>query len=250
VPQAYQHASAEAADAALIAHHECVRSGKGQWVDVSAQQAIALATQSYVLAHAVNFPDARRFSGGVRLGPLSVRFVYPAKDGHVSITHLFGSSVGPFTQRLMAYVYDEGFCDEAMRDKDWVKFFDRMMTGDETFTDFDRAKDVVAACTRTKTKAELLQAASERDLLIAPVATTREVVENAQLAARDYWQTVEHPELGRRVQYPGPFVRASAMPVRYRRRPPTVGEHNDEIYLAELGLTAERLAALRSVGVV
>src|SRR6185436_150364 len=104
-------------------------------------------------AHAVNFPDARRYSGGVRLGPLSVRFVYSAKEGHVSITHLFGSAVGPFTQRLMAYVHDEGFCDATMRDKDWVKFFDRMMTGDETFDTLDLAKDVVAACTRTKTKA-------------------------------------------------------------------------------------------------
>jgi crotonobetainyl-CoA:carnitine CoA-transferase CaiB-like acyl-CoA transferase len=176
--------------------------------------------------------------------------VYPARDGHVSITHLFGSSVGPFTRRLMAYVHDEGFCDAATRDKDWVQFFDRMLMGDELFADLERAKDLIAACTRTKTKAELLQAALERDLLIAPVATTREVVDNAQLAARDYWQTLEHPELGRRVRYPGPFARASATPIRYRRRPPTVGEHNEEIYGGELGLTAERLAAFRTAGVI
>jgi crotonobetainyl-CoA:carnitine CoA-transferase CaiB-like acyl-CoA transferase len=124
------------------------------------------------------------------------------------------------------------------------------MTGDESFDTLERAKDVVAACTRTKTKAELLQAALERDLLIAPVATTREVVENAQLAARDYWQTLAHPELGRDVRYPGPFVRASTTPVRYRRRPPTIGEHNDEIYRSELGLDAARLATLRAAGVI
>ena len=116
VPQAYLHAAAEAAVAALIAHHERQRSGRGQHVDVSAQQAIALATQSYLLSSAVGFPDAHRISGGVRLGPLSVRFVFPARDGHVSITFLFGPSVEPFRRRFMHYVHEKAAVT-ATRDK-------------------------------------------------------------------------------------------------------------------------------------
>ncbi len=250
VPQAFAHASAEAAGAALVAHHERARSGRGQHVDVSAQQSVALATQSYILAAAVGFPNARRVSGGVRLGPLSIRFVFPARDGHVSITFLFGPSVGPFTRRLMHWVHEEGFCDDATRDKDYVRFFDLMLTGDESFTELERLKDVVATFTRTKTKSELLAAALARDLLIAPVATTREVLESAQLAARDYWRDVAHPELGRTVRYPGPFARLGATPIEYRRRPPTVGEHNREIYGDELGLGADELAHLAAMGVV
>jgi crotonobetainyl-CoA:carnitine CoA-transferase CaiB-like acyl-CoA transferase len=250
VPQAYAHASAEAAGAALIANHERQRSGRGQHVDVSAQQAVTLATQSYILSSAVGFPDARRVAGGAGLGPLTLRFVFPAADGHVSITLLFGSSVGPFTRRLMDWIADEGGCDAATRNKDWIQFFERMLTGDEPFSELTRVQDVVAAFTRTKTKAELLDAALTRDLLIAPVATTREVAENAHLAARDYWQMVEHPELGRSVPYPGPFGRFSATPIRYRRRPPTVGEHNREIYSAELGLTADDLTGLEAAGII
>jgi crotonobetainyl-CoA:carnitine CoA-transferase CaiB-like acyl-CoA transferase len=250
VPQAYAHASAEAAGAALIAHHEGVRSGRGQHVDVSAQQAIALATQSYVLAAAVGFPNARRVAGGVGLGPLTIRFVFPALDGHVSITLLFGPSVGPFTRRLMHWVCEAGFCDAAFRDKDWIGFFDRMLRGDESFADLERLKDVVASFTRGKTKAELLAGALARDLLIAPVATAREVADNAQLAARDYWQSLDHPELGRSVRYPGPFGRASATPIRYRRRPPTVGEHTGEILRADLGLGDAEIEALGARGVI
>ena len=250
VPQAYAHAGAEAAGAALIANHERQRSGMGQHVDVSAQQAVALATQSTLLSSAVGFPEARRISGGVGLGPFTVRFVFPAKDGHVSITFLFGSSVGPFTRRLMVYIHDEGFCDAATRDKDWLRYFDMIFSGEEPFTELERVKDVVATFTRTKTKAELLQAARERDLLIAPVATTREVVESEQLAARDYWQTLDHPELGRAIRYPGPFGRASETPLRYRRRPPTVGEHNREIYAGELGFTSEQLGELAAAGII
>jgi len=250
VPQAYLHASAEAAGAALIANHERQRSGRGQHVDVAAQQAVTLATQSYLLASAVGFMDAQRTSGGVRVGPWTVRFVFPAADGHVSITFLFGASIGPFTRRLMHYVHDEGFCDAATRDKDWMAYFDLLFTGQESIAELERVKDTVAACTRTKTKAELLRVALERDLLIAPVATTREVVESEQLAARDYWRTLHHPELGRDVRYPGPFARASATPIQYRRRPPTVGEHNYDIYVDELGFTAEQFATLRTAGVI
>ena len=250
VPQAYAHASAEAAGAALIANHERQRSGRGQHVDVSAQQAVTLATQSYLLSSAVGFPDSRRVAGGAGLGPLTLRFVFPAADGHVSITFLFGSSVGPFTRRLMRWIADEGGCDAATRDKDWIRFFDLMLTGDESFSELTRVQEVVAAFTRTKTKAELLEAALAHDLLIAPVATTREVVESVQLATRDYWQTVEHPELGRSVRYPGPFARLSATPIQYRRRPPTIGEHNHEVYSAELGFTSDELSTLVAGGII
>lgn len=250
VPQAYAHACAEAAGAALVANHERQRSGRGQHVDVSAQQAVTLATQSTLLASLVGFPGGRRLAGGAAIGPLAVRFVFPAADGHVSITLLFGSSVGPFTRRLMHWIADEGGCDEATRDKDWVRFFDQMFTGEESFAELPRIQEVVAAFTRTKTKAELMTAALTRDLLIAPVATTREVVENPQLAARDYWQTLDHPELGRGVRYPGPFARPSVTPIRFRRRPPTVGEHNREIYGGELGLGDGELGRLAAEGVI
>lgn len=250
VPQAYAHAAAEAAGAALVAHHERVRSGRGQHVDVSAQQAVTLATQSYLLSAAVGFPDARRIAGGAGIGPLSIRFVYPAADGYVSVTFLFGSSVGHFTRRLMHWIAEEGGCDAATRDKDWIGFLDRMFAGEEPFTELFRTQELVADFTRTRTKAELLQAALERDLLIAPVATTREVVDNAQLAARDYWKTLEHPELDRAVRYPGPFARLSATPLRYRRRPPTVGEHNREIFGGELDLDDAELARLGARGVI
>jgi crotonobetainyl-CoA:carnitine CoA-transferase CaiB-like acyl-CoA transferase len=68
VPQAYLHASAEAAVAALIAHHERQRSGRGQHVDVSAQQAVAQATQSGILATPLHSDEFQRLSGGVQGG--------------------------------------------------------------------------------------------------------------------------------------------------------------------------------------
>jgi crotonobetainyl-CoA:carnitine CoA-transferase CaiB-like acyl-CoA transferase len=76
-----------------------------------------------------------------------------------------------------------------------------------------------------------------------------DVVNSPQWRAREYWQEVEHPELGRTFLYPGPFVKFSATPIQYRRRAPLLGEHNAEVYGA-LGLSAGELALLHGQGIV
>lgn len=249
VPQGYAHASAEAAVAALIAHHERQRSGRGQYVDVSAQKAVALAAQGAMLATPLGDQEFRRMAGGVKMGPLNVRLVWPVQDGYVTIGFLFGSSIGPFTRRLMEWVCEEGFCDVATRDKDWIGFGYTLFTG-QGIEEYEKLKQVIGEFVKTKTKAELLRMALERGLLIAPVTTLDEVVQSDQLAARRYWQSVEHPELGQAFRYPGPFAQFSATPIVYRRRPPTVGEHNREIYCAELGCTEQQVAEWQRQGVI
>jgi crotonobetainyl-CoA:carnitine CoA-transferase CaiB-like acyl-CoA transferase len=228
VPQAFLHAGAEAAVGALVALHERNASGLGQHVDVSAQQAATLATQAYLLATPVGASPATRVAGGVQAGPLRVEFTYPAKDGFVSITHLFGSTIGPATRRLMEWVYECGFCDEATRDKDWIAYTELLMTGKEPIAEFERVKRTIAACTASKTKAELLQAARDRALLMAPARTLGEVVESEQLAARGYMTALEAAD-GSSVRLPGPFARFPAAPIQYRRRAPRLDEHAGEI---------------------
>ncbi len=103
VPQAYLHASADAAVAALAAHHERMRSGLGQHIDVAAQQSVALATQAYILAAPLGSPEAtadfrRRKIRGDSTFPL----VFPAKDGYIALGFLFGSALGVFTGQAHA----------------------------------------------------------------------------------------------------------------------------------------------------
>lgn len=150
----------------------------------------------------------------------------------------------------MAYIYEEGFCDAATRDRDWMAYGDALLSGQESVEGYERLARIVEEFTRSKTKAQLLRAALERKLLIAPITTIDEVVHNDHFEARDYWRPLEHPELGQPFCYPGPFARFSATPLAYRRRPPLVGEHNREIYIDELGFTAQQLAALQAQGVI
>lgn len=242
-PQAWQHASAEAAAAALVAHHERQGSGRGQHVDVSAQQAVTAATQMTILWSAVEDKPVSRVAGGVRAGPVQIRFVYPARDGHVSITHIFGSAVGPATRRLMEYVYELGFCDEATRDKDWIAYGELLFLGKEPMEEFERVKGCIAACTASRTKEELLEAALERGLLVAPVTTLADVAASEQLASRDYFTELAHEELGVVARYPGPFARFAAAPLRRGRRAPRVGEHQEEVLRALPALPTPRIGA-------
>ncbi|MEX2158456.1 MAG: CoA transferase [Dehalococcoidia bacterium] len=250
VPQAYAHASAEAAVAALIAHHERARSRRGQHIDVSAQASVDQATLSNALSAPLGVPDVRRSSGGSKYGPILVRGVYPASDGYVAISFFFGTALGPMTRRLMQHVYDEGFCDESIRDKDYIAYVELLLSGKEPESEYARVRDALEAWTRSKTKAELLDAALERGLLIAPIAQVSESFDSEQLAAREYWQPLDHPELSMTVPYPGAFAKFSETPLRYRLRPPLAGEHNRALYIDELGMTEEEVFDLQANGAI
>lgn len=232
VPQSFLHAGAEAAAATLVALHERRRSGRGQHVDVSAQQAVTLATQSDIVSAAVHSTGGSRISGGGKIGDLELRFAYPARDGHVSITHLFGRSFGPASARLMRVVCEDGFCDEELRDKDWVAIASLIVEGAEPVETHNRAKAAIAAWTASKTKAELFEIAMERKILIAPTSTLRDVVSSGQLAARGYFQPLERPDGAGSTRQLGAFVRCTGSATPPARRAPRVGEHTAEL-LAE-----------------
>src|SRR5579883_2260096 len=138
VPQAYLHAGADAAVAAMVAHHERVRRGRGQHADIAAFASAAIATQSAILAAPLGATQLRRLAGGLKLGPLNLPVIWPAKDGYISMTFLFGSALGVFTRRLMHYLCARGYCDEATRDKDWIGYADLLMSGREPLSEFER----------------------------------------------------------------------------------------------------------------
>jgi crotonobetainyl-CoA:carnitine CoA-transferase CaiB-like acyl-CoA transferase len=229
VPQAYLHAGAEAAVGALIAHAACERDGIGQHVDVSAQTAAMMSTQATILAAGWSDPETTRLAGGVKFGSIPLRFVNPAKDGYVSVTFLFGSAIGPYSRRLMEVMCEEGFVDEVTRDKDWINYTGMLMSGQEPLSELNRCTDAIARFTSSHTKDELFRLGLDRGLLIVPVASIEDVARSEQLAARAFWAVVDHPELGETYTYPGAFARFSEQPITTRRRPPLLGEHNEEV---------------------
>lgn len=165
----------------------------------------------------------------MRLGHVRLRFVYPCRDGYVNVTFLFGAAIGPATRRLFQWIYEEGCCDQATRDKDWVAYGLHLLTGKEPPAELARCADCIERFTMRHTKSELFEEAVRRKILLVPVSNAADLVNSAQLNARHFWTQLDHPELGQQITYPGPFAKFTEKVIRYRRRAPLLGEHTLEI---------------------
>ena len=229
IPQAYLNAGAEAAVGALIALRARERDGVGQHIDVSAQTAMMMTTAFYLLAPGWNDHPAERVGGGMKQGHLRLRFIFSCKDGHVNVTFLFGTVFGPSSRRLFEWIYEDGFCDAATRDKDWSGFGLHLMNGTEPAEELARCTECIERFTLSHTKAELSEGATRRKILLVPVSNVEDFLRSEQLKSRQYWTKVEHPELGRQVTYPGTFAKFSQTRIQYRQRPPLLGEHTQEV---------------------
>jgi crotonobetainyl-CoA:carnitine CoA-transferase CaiB-like acyl-CoA transferase len=230
-PQAYHHAAIEAAVGAVVALNARARLGVGQHLDVSAQQSMMQATQVAMLSAAVGAPDNERHAGGVRMGPYNVRMVYPAKDGHVAITFLFGDMIGRFTQKLMHWVWEAGYCSEEIRDLNYIAFFELFRTGQLAPSTLTEATDACAALTSTFTKDELFTIAREKRLLIVPIATSADLLANEHFQAREFWDelSVGDGESKRSVSVPGRWAKPTVTPLRRLSSAARIGEHETEI---------------------
>ena len=100
-----------------------------------------------------------------------------------------------------------------------------------------------------RTKVELHELGRQNRIAVGYAATVQDLIESPQLQSRDFFTQIEHPMAGTQT-YPGAPVQLTGSPWRIRRRPPLLGEHNEEIYVGELGRGAEQLAAMSASGAV
>jgi crotonobetainyl-CoA:carnitine CoA-transferase CaiB-like acyl-CoA transferase len=107
----------------------------------------------------------------------------------------------------------------------------------------------ISELTSRFTVEEIYHEGQRRHIAFTPVNGAAAVARDAHLVARDYFVRVEHPKMGG-LDYPGAPYRHSATPWRIARPAPRVGEHNDALYGAELGIPAEQLRSLEEAGVI
>ena len=244
--QSYLNAGVDGAIGALVALYERGNSGKGQHIDVSIQESLSVTDGgNRNLAWAFNGSARKRGAPEMpNAGHRSTR-LYRCKDGWVSWSHGGPSVLGP-SLPLIRWMQKEGMSNEFLDKYDWQRPDFAAIPQDE----MDKIEGPTARFFMTKTRSELLEGAVREGVMLYPVATTADILENAQLAARKFWVDVEHPELGTSITYPGAFGICSETPPSISRRAPLIGEHNLEIYQDELGLSREKLLVLKQAGVI
>ena len=96
----------------------------------------------------------------------------------------------------------------------------------------------------------LFEEALKKQMMVFPVLTPGEIIQNTQLKDRGFWLEVPHPEKNISITYPGFFIKASKAPCSVRGRAPLVGEHNLEVYEKELGFSRDTIIALKEGNII
>lgn len=206
------------------------RTGKGQMVEISMQEAVLPTLVSHISAYygmgVRQLREGNRGSGGV----ITPANAYPASDGWVMILAADNVRWCKLCQ-LMGK-------PELGEDPRYAKLSGRSRDRDEV----DR---IIGEWTRTKTRQQLMDAMSANDIICGIVKDLPEVMTDEHMLERGALREIDHPELGKMTMFTSP-LRLNGKPNVPKSSSPRLGADNDSVYGDELGFTTEEIASMRS----
>lgn len=214
---------------AALRHRDA--TGEGQAIDMA-----LLDTQVAMLANlganylATGVPPRRVGNAHQNIVPYQV---FETSDGHLIL------AVGNDGQ--FAKFCDIAGCPGLATDPRFARNADRVRHR-ETLV------PMLAAILKTRSKKDWLEALEAAKVPCGAINNLEEVFADPHVVARDMTVSMAHPQSDALKLVASP-MKLSGTPVQYRRPPPLLGEHTDEV-LRELGWSADELAALRSAGVL
>jgi crotonobetainyl-CoA:carnitine CoA-transferase CaiB-like acyl-CoA transferase len=227
--QAEYQAGFQAFAAAGVAAYNADALEIPQHVDISAQECMASALELYLPWWAYLKRDISQRRGNVLSAIVGL---FPAKDGHIAI-HNMPRNWPRFAEAMgrPELIEDERFKD-----------------GHSRLQNNDELEAIVYEWASRQDARKTYKSAGARRTPIADVHTLADLLASEQLRSRDFFDSVDHPIAGEHTQPGAPF-RMSGVEWRAGRAP-LLGEHNEELYCDEMGLSRPDLARLRPAGVI
>ncbi len=216
--------------AALI---ERGKSGRGQIVE-GALLATALSFTNATLIEQAVIAANRVPTGnlGQTAAPVDI---YRTKDGWV-LCQVTGHPLFIRWARLM------GEEDHWLKDP---RFADDLKRGDNGPVISER----MARWCAERTTQEAVDTLGQAMIPAGPVLSPQQALEHPHIRAAGFMQDVDYPGLPNPAPTARVAVRLSETPGEIATRPPTLGEHTDQV-LADIGYDADAIAALRKNGIV
>lgn len=207
------------------------QSGEGQYIDMALLDVQVACLANQAMNYLATGSNPRRMGNA---HPSIVPYQdFPTADGHMILA--IGND-GQFSR----------FCEVAGRPE--LAADARFATNRARVEHRAELIPLLNEITATRTTTEWIGQLEARAVPCGPINGLAEVFADPQVQARGLAVKMPHPEAGEVPLVASP-IRLSKTPVEYRRAPPLVGEHTDEI-LADLGVDAAGIAGLRGRGVV
>ena len=237
-------ASLQAAQGTLFAVLHADATGEGQFVDVSAQESLSMSQETAMQTWDLQKRNRRRTG---QLGMLPVQLpatgIYQAQDGGwVSILVLapggaeFTEFVNWMREKGMQGDLDEepyaSICS-SLNMAYITKVIGNPEIAAESMPHFMHINELIQAFVASMPANEVYETGQGRRLLVGLVPTPKNLAENTQLRAREWYREMELEFLHTRIEFPGPPYNLSETPAVITR-PPRLGEHTAEV-LASLG---------------
>ena len=221
--------------AVVTALYERTITGNGRLVEVAMQETVypALASNLSFLYNSEGGvpPRTGNKHGGLAIAPYNV---YATADGHMAIN-------------VVKESHWEGLLDAMGRSE--LKADPRFKTNATRVAHMAIVDGLVEDWSKRLPRDEVMAQLKKYRVPSAPVRNLREVMNDPHMHQRGMLEWIDHPELGRIVVPTSPWRYHGADKVKTVPSP-TVGQHNDEVYGAWLGLSADEIACLRAEGVI
>jgi succinate--hydroxymethylglutarate CoA-transferase len=215
--------------AALNARH---RTGRGQRVEVSLFDSSLAMLANVASNHLVSGKDARRFGNG---HPNIVPYTaYPTADSMIAV------AVGNDAQFAK-------FCG-ALGKPEWAND-PRYTRNPDRVTNRDTLDAMIVDALKTNVADAWLSKLTAAGIPCGRINSVAQALRDPHTVAREMVRTVKHPTAGELKMLGIPF-RFSDTPASVRRPPPMLGQHTEQVLRDELGLTAERISALRAEKII
>jgi len=214
------------------------RSGRGQVVEVSMQEAVANLIRTRYGAHYRDGSPAPRRGNGAPPGAVPDGLYPCAPGGPNDYVYIY---VQPMNQAMWRDFAGAIGREDLLADP-------RCVDAPARWQHREALNEIARAWTGARTKREVMATLGKAGVPCGAVLDTAEVLDDRHLNARGAIATIDHPTRGR-FRVPGCPVRLSASePVT--SPPPLCGQHTEEVLAELLGLSSEAVADLRARAVI